>query len=112
MPAFLPGLELSRLFYEEAVRPILDTAFPGLRYSAALIGDGSEVLGFDTEMSSDHDWGPRLVLFLKEEDYPDWKEAIYDALACQLPPIFRGYPTNFSPPDLNDNGTQTLQETD
>jgi len=56
---FIPGLELSRRFYWEAVRPVLDAEFPGLRHSAALIGTGSEVLGFDTPMSSDHHWGPR-----------------------------------------------------
>ena len=48
---FIPGLELARRFYWEAVRPILDADFPGLRHSAALIGAGSEVLGFDTPMS-------------------------------------------------------------
>jgi hypothetical protein len=112
MSTFLPGLELSRLFYEEAVKPILDTDFPDLLYSAALIGDGSEVLGFDTEMSSDHDWGPRLLLFLAEDDMPRQKEALFQSLAQQLPRHFRGYATNFSPPDLNDNGTQTLQATE
>lgn len=46
MPEFVPGLELSRSFYEEVVRPLLDDAFPGLVHSAALLGPGSEVLGF------------------------------------------------------------------
>ena len=54
MTAFIPGLELSRLFYQEAVRPILDAVFPGLPHSAALLGRGSEVLGFDDAMSTDH----------------------------------------------------------
>ena len=66
---FIPGLELARRFYWEAVRPILDADFPGLRHSAALIGTGSEVLGFDTPMSADHHWGPRAMLFLAEDDY-------------------------------------------
>lgn len=51
---FIPGLELSRRFYWEAVRPVLDDAYPNLSHSAALIGHGSEVLGFDTPMSADH----------------------------------------------------------
>ena len=45
---FIKGLELSELFYEQAVKPILAKSFPDLTYSAALIGRGSEVLGFDT----------------------------------------------------------------
>lgn len=57
---FMPGLELSRRFYREAVRPILDAEFPGLVHSAARIGGGSEVLALDTRRSADHEWGPRL----------------------------------------------------
>lgn len=46
--AFIPGRELSRLFYREQVRPLLDASWPGLAHTAALIGPGSDVLGFDT----------------------------------------------------------------
>ena len=56
MTAFVSGLELSRQFYHRLVRPILHAEFPGLRHGAALPGRGSEVLGFDDEMSTDHDW--------------------------------------------------------
>ena len=56
MPQFIPGLELSRRFYIEAVRPILDKYFPSLPHAAALLGYGSEVLGFDDEVSTDHNW--------------------------------------------------------
>src|SRR5205814_1131429 len=52
-PTFLPGLELSRALYEEAVRPILEEAHPDLRYAAARVGSGSEVLGFDSSRSAD-----------------------------------------------------------
>ena len=68
MLEFIPGLKLSGMFYEEVVQPILTEAYPGLDTTAALIGAGSEVLGFDTPMSRDHDWGPRLFLFLSEND--------------------------------------------
>ncbi len=107
-PAFIKGLELSRLFFREAVRPILDEDFPGLRYAAALLGTGSEVLGFDTEMSTDHGWGPRLDLFYAEEDYEQAAPAVSEALARKLPHTFRGYPTSFTEPDPNDNGVQHL----
>nr|MBA2773672.1 hypothetical protein [Nocardioidaceae bacterium] len=66
MTAFVTGLELSRHFYHGLVRPILDARFAGLPHSAALLGRGSEVLGFDDEMSTDHDWKPRVLLFLRE----------------------------------------------
>ena len=54
---FVPGVRLAGEFYAEVVRPLLEVEFPGLPYAAALIGAGSEVLGFDTERSTDHDWG-------------------------------------------------------
>ena len=108
MPEFVKGLELSRLFYEEAVRPALAAEFPGLRYAAALIGTGSEVLGFDDATSADHCWGPRVDLFLKEEDYDAARERVREALRRKLPHSFRGYPTSFTEPDPDDNGTQHL----
>ena len=68
--AFVPGLELSRQFYHWLVRPILDARFPGLPYSAALLGRGSEVLGFDDEMSTDHDWNAGVLLVLRRRTRP------------------------------------------
>jgi len=111
MPEFIPGLQLSELFYHNAVRPILDKYFPGLAYSAALIGSGSEVLGFDTPMSSDHHWGPRILLFLNDADYELYQQSIHDTLGDELPFTFRDFPTHFSDPNPNDNGVQLLQET-
>ena len=55
---FMQGLELSRLFYLEAVGPILERHFNGLQYAAAKLDAGSDVLGFDTPRSMDHWWGP------------------------------------------------------
>ena len=65
---FIKGLDLSQRFYENAVRPILSSGFPSLVHSAASIGPGSDVLGYDTAQSMDHDWGPKLQLFLAESD--------------------------------------------
>lgn len=108
MPPFIPGLTLCGDFYREVVRPILDDAFPRLPHSAGLIGPGSEVLGFDDEMSTDHHWGPRVQIFLDEDDHLLAADEIHAILADRLPYTFRGYSTNFSEPDPNDNGTQQL----
>ena len=108
MPEFVKGLELSRLFFEEAVRPALAAGFPRLRYAAALLGTGSEVLGFDDEMSADHGWGPRVDLFLEEKDF-DARGPIREALRRSLPRRFRGYPTSFTEPDPGDNNVQHLE---
>jgi hypothetical protein len=91
MPTFLAGIELNRRFYREVVRPLLDESFPSLPYAAALLGPGSEVLGFDTAMSMDHDWGLRLLVVPRAAD-----AAVIDALEHllhqRLPSQFLGYP--------------------
>jgi hypothetical protein len=71
-----------------------------------------EVLGFDTEMSADHDWGTRLTIFLGEDDFAEYREAIDETLRRKLPYKFRGYSTNFGLPDLEDNGTRLLEDVD
>lgn len=92
-PQFVPGLTLAAATYE-VVRPILEGAFPGLPHSAALMGPGSEVLGFDTPRSTDHDWGPRLQLFVSAEDRRDLAAAIDRVLAERLPATVLGWPTD------------------
>ena len=109
-PTFTPGLELARRFYFEAVRPVLDADFPGLRHSAALIGSGSEVLGFDTPMSADHHWGPRAMLFLPEADFERNKAAIAETFRWKLPHRFLGYPTNFTGAD--EHGVKLMEATE
>ncbi|GIE32779.1 hypothetical protein Ait01nite_058240 [Actinoplanes italicus] len=98
-PSFMPGLRLCRDFYAEAVRPLLDDAYPGLVHAAARVGQGSEVLGFDTPRSVDHDWGPRLELFLSAEDVERHGRDISALLTARLPKDVHGWPTNFEPPD-------------
>ena len=100
-PPFIKGLDLSQICYEGAVKPILDKQFPDLLHSAALLGAGSEILGFDTPQSRDHDWGPRLMLFLTEDDHARYHEQIDQILSQELPAEIRGYPINF---EYHDDG--------
>jgi hypothetical protein len=108
MTTFIPGLDLNEHFYHDVVRPLLDTHFPKLPHSAALIGYGSDVLGYDTALSTDHNWGPRLQLFLAPADYATHRDALDQLLRRQLPHTFLGYAVNFSEPDLADGGTQRM----
>ncbi|GAA1004121.1 hypothetical protein Aple_086280 [Acrocarpospora pleiomorpha] len=87
MSSFVPGLELSRAFYREVVGPLLGEVAHG----AALIGPGSEVLGFDTARSADHDWGPRVLVFVA----PGMVEGVREQVWSRLPAEFGGYPTAF-----------------
>ena len=58
----MKGIELCEKFYNEVVRDIVMPIFPS--HGAALLGGGSEILGFDTEMSRDHDWFARCIIFM------------------------------------------------
>lgn len=103
---FIKGLKLSEVFFEEAVRPLMARRLPSLVYSAGLLGPGSDVLGFDTAQSMDHDWGPKLLLFLAEADYDVLAGSIDRALRQELPPGIHGYPTNFG---QHEDGTRVMQ---
>jgi hypothetical protein len=107
-PQFIAGLTLAEGFYHDLVKPVLSEYYGGLPYSAALIGQGSEVLGFDSDMSTDHHWGPRVMLFLKPDDLKRYYEDIRKRLSRQLPWEYLGYPTNFSEPDPADHGVQKM----
>ncbi|KWV30452.1 DUF4037 domain-containing protein [Micromonospora rifamycinica] len=88
---FVPGLVLCRRFHDEVVAPLLADRLPGLRYSAALLDGGSELLGLDTERSTDHDWGPRAQVFVADPA----AVAPVRAAVADLPPWFLGRPTRF-----------------
>ena len=75
MSRFVPGLELCCDFYAEVVAPAV-----GVRHGAALLGPGSDVLGYDTERSTDHDWGPRCQLFVKASDLDEVRTRVLTSL--------------------------------
>ncbi|OKJ34511.1 DUF4037 domain-containing protein [Streptomyces sp. CB01580] len=109
-PPSVPGLELSRRFHLEAVRPLLEEAAPGIPYSAALLGSGSEVLGFDTARSLDHEWGPRLQIFLHPRDVARHGAVLSKLLSERLPKRFHGYPTHFAA--TSEAGIRVMRATD
>ena len=92
----LSGIELSRRFYGELVAPWLRQAFPNLRHAAALIGYGSELLGFDDAMSQDHNWGPRVLIFVSEADFAAHAQAVVGEFARIMPAEFGGAPIGFA----------------
>eukprot|EP01052_Picozoa_sp_SAG31_P024932 SAG31_NODE_2155_length_6311_cov_3.139086_2_plen_427_part_00 len=124
-PQEISGLELAEAFYTDVVGPLLRShAAAGaeaqlkssntcLKYAAALIGPGSEVLGFDDATSRDHDWGPRLQIFLAADGAdPAEQQATADGIArmlrSKLPAAFRGYSTHFEDVGDDDPGVALL----
>jgi hypothetical protein len=81
------GLDLSRRFYREVVRDLVGD----VAHAASLIGEGSEVLGFDTQRSTDHAWGLRLQVFVAAEHVDEIRTRLDDA----LPEMFDGWPVRY-----------------
>jgi hypothetical protein len=88
----MQGIELSRRFYQELVQPWLKSAFPHLRHAAALLDFGSELLGFDDAMSQDHNWGPRVRLYVTEADFAGHADAVVAAFTAFAPERFLDAP--------------------
>ncbi|MCD6342867.1 MAG: DUF4037 domain-containing protein [Spirochaetaceae bacterium] len=81
----MKGMELSRRYYDKVVFP----AFERLAadeldlMTFGLSGPGSECYGYDDKLSRDHDWGPRVCIWIPEELYrqkSDRLKEIYEEL--------------------------------
>jgi hypothetical protein len=88
-------MALCEAFFDEAVGPIMARRFPGLPYSAARLGEGSDVLGYDTPQSMDHGWGPMVDVYLAPADFTRYAAGIKRVMGEELPFEFRGFSTSF-----------------
>lgn len=95
LPPFVPGVRLAEMLYEEGVAPIMERIASGVPYAAALIGHGSDVLGYDTPRSMDHDWGPRLVVLIQDTSAAAWVPHIETQLEALLPATAMDFPTRY-----------------
>ncbi|UCD08223.1 MAG: DUF4037 domain-containing protein [Dehalococcoidales bacterium] len=94
----MKGLDLSRKYYFECVKPIILDNLPEIEnnYAAALIGYGSDVIGNDDEISRDHEWGPRCHIFLSEMMYEKYASKLDKIFNEKLPYDFEGFSTRFT----------------
>ncbi len=79
------GLELAEAYYKAYGQEMLRTKFSQVIWQTAvgLAGYGSECLGFDDEVSMDHDYGPSFCVWLPREVYRQYgaqMQAAYEAL--------------------------------
>lgn len=90
------GLDISSEYYNSIIAPLIKNHFPQIKnsHAAALIGWGSDVLTNDDELSRDHDWGPRCIVFLPNS-LSNIADDLYKVLNAEIPPFFMNHPTRF-----------------
>ncbi len=87
----MKGLDIAREFYLQYGLPMLEEHFPDIlgRVSIGLVGEGSECLGFDDEISRDHDFEPGFCIWIDKCDEEKYGFPLERAYA-KLPREFMG----------------------
>ncbi len=88
------GLEMAGAYWREYGREMLTGDFPELagKVAAGLCGSGSECMGYDDEVSEDHDFEPGFCLFLPGEEEVDRRTAFrLERAYAALPREFMGH---------------------
>ncbi|MCH5262580.1 MAG: DUF4037 domain-containing protein [Lachnospiraceae bacterium] len=88
----MKGLELAEKYYETYGKAMIEEQFADVADQTAvgLVGQGSECLGFDDEISMDHDYGPSFCIWMPRDVYVQYgarMQAAYEA----LPQEFMGF---------------------
>ncbi len=93
----MKGIELSEKFYTLYGAPMIREQFSHLEHLIAvgIAGSGSECMGFDDEVSKDHDFEPGFCLFLPDEETVDLRaQFALERAYSRLPSEFMGYKRN------------------
>ena len=87
----MKGIEIAEKYYTEFGAPMIAENFPELegRIAVGLAGEGSECLGFDDDVSRDHDFEPSFCMWLTNEDYEKYSFPLSRAYSS-LPASFGG----------------------
>ncbi len=108
----MQGLDIAREYYLTHGKPMLEREFPDVidRIAVGLAGEGSECLGFDDELSRDHDFEPGFCLWITKEDERKFGFRLERAYA-KLPGEFMGLKREkLSPVGGNRHGVITVED--
>ncbi len=108
----MQGLEISRQFYLQYGKPMLQEQFPHVldRIAVGLAGEGSQCMGFDDALSRDHDFEPGFCLWITREDAQRFGFSLERAYA-KLPKEFMGLRRSpLSPVGGNRYGVITVED--
>lgn len=91
---YMKGIDLARNYFFEYGLPMLRESFSEYLHliSVGLVGSGSECLGYDDDISQDHDFEPAFCIFIPDESLIDSKtEFALERAYAKLPKEFMGY---------------------
>lgn len=86
-------IDVSRGFFLEVLKPILERNFPAAtaQTTFGVFGYGSEVLRLDDEHSADHHWGIRVNALMPEALFAKQGAAILQVVEREMPAAYRGH---------------------
>lgn len=93
----MKGIELSERFYTEYGAPMIHEQFAHIEHLIAvgLVGSGSECMGFDDDVSRDHDFEPGFCIFIPNEEEVDLPtQFALERAYSRLPSEFMGHKRN------------------
>lgn len=108
----MQGLEIAKAFYLEHGKPMLEQQFSDVidKIAVGLVGEGSECLGFDDEISKDHDFEAGFCLFITKEDEQNFGFRLERAYS-KLPKQFMGLKRSMlSPVGGNRHGVIVIED--
>lgn len=108
----MKGIELAKQFYDTFGATILEGEFKEVsdRIAVGLVGEGSECLGFDDEISHDHDFEPGFCMWITKEDEQKFGFRLERAYS-RLPKEFLGFKRQpLSPVGGNRHGVLVIED--
>ncbi len=89
----MKGIELAESYYNEYGAPMLKKDFPEIYqlFAIGLVGSGSECLGFDDDISKDHDFEPGFCIFVPDEALDSKTEFALERAYSKLPQEYMGF---------------------
>ena len=88
----IKGLELSKRYFYDIVLLEFEKHLSDILPLCAfgLVGEGSECYAYDDKISQDHDFGPSVCIWLRKDDYLNYKDRINKVLKT-LPKTYLGF---------------------
>ena len=108
----MKGIELCKKYYLSFGKDMIESVLgsDAKKVAVGIAGEGSECLGYDDEISTDHDFEPSFTMWITKEDEREFGFKLMRAYS-KLPKSFEGYERqNVSPVGGNRRGVVVIDD--